>query len=288
MPLDRFAHPAFEAARAMADPEALAAATGLDALQRVLDAAATPVVTARGQRLRLVDDAGGGGAHYERRVRDDARLPVRADTWHDRFNVLAWRLFPRTKAALNARHVADLDAHPGPDRSRVRDALTLFDEDGIVVAVADDTLATLIREFRWRELFVERRARLATGIACIPVGHALMEKLLAPFVGLTAKALFVPVPAGWRAAPWPERLAVLDAAVAGTIADVGAFTSPRDLAPLPVLGLPGWWPANEDPAFYDDATHFRPGRRAARPPSSAAPRVATPAACRSIGATSRR
>ena len=34
-------------------------------------------------------------------------------------------------------------------------------------------------------------------------------------------------------------------------------------APLPVLGVPGWWPANESPAFYDDATVFR---QAARPP----------------------
>ena len=35
----------------------------------------------------------------------------------------------------------------------------------------------------------------------------------------------------------------------------------RDFAPLPVLGVPGWWPANESPAFYADATVFRPGRR---------------------------
>jgi hypothetical protein len=35
----------------------------------------------------------------------------------------------------------------------------------------------------------------------------------------------------------------------------------RDFAPLPVLGVPGWWPANESMAFYDDASVFRPGRR---------------------------
>ncbi len=29
---------------------------------------------------------------------------------------------------------------------------------------------------------------------------------------------------------------------------------------LPVLGVPGWWPANEDEAFYDDASVFRPPR----------------------------
>jgi hypothetical protein len=25
-----------------------------------------------------------------------------------------------------------------------------------------------------------------------------------------------------------------------------------------VLGVPGWWPANQDPAFYRDAAVFRP------------------------------
>jgi hypothetical protein len=28
-----------------------------------------------------------------------------------------------------------------------------------------------------------------------------------------------------------------------------------------VLGIPGWWPENEVPAFYEDASVFRAGRR---------------------------
>jgi hypothetical protein len=260
---DPFTHPAFDAARDLADLGALAAADRLDALQAFLDAARPHVTNARGQPLRLVEDATGGAAHYERRVHDAGQLAVRPATWHDRFNVLAWRLFPRAKAALNDRHVTDLDAHPGPGRSRLRDALTLFDEDGLVVAVADPRLEALIRAFRWRALFVDHRAHLASRLAGVPVGHALMEKLRAPFVGLTAKALFVPVSADWFAAPWCERLAVLDAAAAAIVGSTDTLATPRDLAPLPVLGLPGWWAANEDPGFYDDATHFRPGRRAA-------------------------
>ncbi len=27
--------------------------------------------------------------------------------------------------------------------------------------------------------------------------------------------------------------------------------------PMPVLGVPGWWPANEDADFYDDPEVFR-------------------------------
>ena len=30
--------------------------------------------------------------------------------------------------------------------------------------------------------------------------------------------------------------------------------------PLPVLGVPGWWRDNGDPAFYADAAVFRPLR----------------------------
>jgi hypothetical protein len=32
------------------------------------------------------------------------------------------------------------------------------------------------------------------------------------------------------------------------------------MRPLPVLGIPGWAPGNEEPAFYDDTAVFRAGR----------------------------
>ena len=35
---------------------------------------------------------------------------------------------------------------------------------------------------------------------------------------------------------------------------------PAELAPLPVLGVPGWWAANEAASFYDNRDYFRPGR----------------------------
>ena len=52
---------------------------------------------------------------------------------------------------------------------------------------------------------------------------------------------------------WLERL---DTVVARTLVEPGFR---RDaFLPLPVLGLPGWWPANDDPNFYDDRAVFRP------------------------------
>ena len=35
---------------------------------------------------------------------------MRADNWHDLFNVLVWCTFPRAKAALNACHVREMGA----------------------------------------------------------------------------------------------------------------------------------------------------------------------------------
>jgi hypothetical protein len=35
-----------------------------------------------------------------------------------------------------------------------------------------------------------------------------------------------------------------------------------------VLGVPGWWPGNEDFSFYDDALVFRPGPKMAATASS--------------------
>ena len=37
-----------------------------------------------------------------------------------------------------------------------------------------------------------------------------------------------------------------------------------ELAPLPVLGVPGWWPDNEAQGFYDNSDYFRPGRAGLR------------------------
>ena len=39
-----------------------------------------------------------------------------------------------------------------------------------------------------------------------------------------------------------------------------ARLSAKMFLPLPVLGVPGWWPANEEPSFYDDREVFRPPR----------------------------
>jgi hypothetical protein len=55
----------------------------------------------------------------------------------------------------------------------------------------------------------------------------------------------------------------IDRAAAQWVHD--AALAPPLLAHLPVLGIPGWWPANETPRFYDDPAVFRKPCRASAP-----------------------
>ena len=195
---------------------------------------------------------------YESRVHERGELAVRERDWHDLFNVLVWCVFPATKAALNARHVAasalERDA---ANRGRARDALTLFDESGAIVVSTEPDLLDDLRAFRWKRLFVTERERVRAGLRVYLFGHALLEKALAPYVGMTAHAIALPVERGFFGMAPEHQIERVDSMTARSLA---GLSSPRDLAPLPVLGVPGWWPANEAESFYDDASYFRPGR----------------------------
>ena len=77
---------------------------------------------------------------------------------------------------------------------------------------------------------------------------------------MTAHALLIPVsPARMadRDVPFSEHL---DTLVSDRIRQAGELAAPDVLAPLPLLGVPGWWPANEHESFYDNPAYFRRGR----------------------------
>lgn len=111
---------------------------GLAVLQRPLDRRVPPVSNAAGNPLRLVQQGRGSRAFedkHEARTFLSGELQVRERNWHDLFNVLAWLAFPRAKAALNERHYHALNAQRAagaPNRGPAQDALTLFDEGGVI------------------------------------------------------------------------------------------------------------------------------------------------------------
>jgi len=225
-----------------------------------LNALRTPsVVSGGGAPIRFVPPA--ASAQYEVRIFENGEVQTRPDNWHDLFNALVWLAFPKTKAVLNGHHYDEIRARRGERlRGTARDVLTLFDEGGIVVAAADPELPALLREFRWKELFWRRRAEVLRSMRFYVFGHAIYEKALEPYKGVTAKALILDAAPGLLDAPIERQLPELDARAADYFSGTHALASTRSLSPLPILGIPGWEPANACEEYYDDASQFRPRR----------------------------
>src|SRR5262249_37642873 len=154
--------------------------------------------------------------------------------WHDLFNALVWLAFPITKAILNRHHHEQIVAHRGEAlRGTARDVLTLFDEGGVVVGTADPTLSPLLRDFKWKELFWKRRADVRRSMRFHVFGHAIYEKALEPYKGVTAKALLIDVASELLREPTERQLAELDARAARYFSGPRALASTRSMPPLP-------------------------------------------------------
>ena len=148
----------------------------------------------------------------------------------------------------------------GEVRGTMRDALTHFDECGIVVLSCQPALLEMLRQFAWKTLFVEHRADVQKHMRFVVFGHATYEQLLNPFRGLTAKAVLYEVSEDWLQYSPEALVAAVDTRLAVDLAS-GRYTRPRDFQPLPLLGIPGVTPDSDDPAYYDDTWQFRPGRQ---------------------------
>ena len=228
-----------------------------------LTAAASGVSTSRGMALRFVnprEHTDRERRYYELRIAQSGEVETRADNWHDLFNALAWIAWPRAKAAINAQHSAILEERGEAEakrRSPARDALTLFDEGGVVVASSAPELLGLVKDFEWKELFWHRRRELEARMRFFAFGHALCEQALAPYLGMVAKTVFIAADDGFLALPTEAQVTRADALVAAHFSERANFPSPKAMAPMPVLGVPGWHPDTALESFYDDAKHFR-------------------------------
>lgn len=188
------------------------------------------------------------GEAYEAFIHRTGQVPTR-DNLHDLFNALVWLRFPQTKRRLNELQAAQIARHGvQATRGAVRDALTVFDENAAFLQAPDVLWNALVAK-DWHTLFVTERA-LWREATLVLFGHALLEKLAAPRKGITAHV--------YRVSPASCALTDWDTFVADDISAEKLATKP--FAHLPVLGVPGWWPANESPGFYDDASVFRPHR----------------------------
>jgi hypothetical protein len=217
-------------------------------------------VTGYGRPLSFIEQAElPAGRAYEAHIAETGGVPTRRNL-HDFFNALVWFTHPRVKATLNARQARAIERHGiQAARGAERDFLTLFDENAVLFVCADPSLSAALTAFDWKRLFIDERAAWGARCEARVFGHALMEKLIAPYKACTGHAWIVAAPAEYFGWPRVRQDAWLDHAVAASLAHEGLEA--RRYAPLPVLGVPGFWPANADPLFYADPAVFRSGRR---------------------------
>ena len=226
------------------------------------------------------------GQAYEAFIHAQQRIPTR-DNLHDFFNGLCWLRFGRSKRRLNQLQAQEI-AHQGVGQARgaLRDALTVFDENAVLLQ-APDGLWQSLGARDWQNLFVHQRQQWAQ-VRIEVFGHALLEKLVQPYVAITGHA--------WRVVPTP--VAHAPHAETGEMATTTQTQTPtptptqnhfphqaisdadaqldswlcaslhedhlrrKAFAPLPVLGVPGWWAPNETEGFYAQTQVFRAPRTA--------------------------
>ncbi|MET3130991.1 hypothetical protein AAKU55_001249 [Oxalobacteraceae bacterium GrIS 1.11] len=211
------------------------------------------------------------GVAYEEFIGATGGVPTR-DNLHDFFNGLVWLSFPRIKRQLNALQAAHIAlSGVGKARGPARDGATIFDENAALLVVRDcgagaDLIAAL-RGHDWRAAFGAQGARFGLDAEVWLFGHALMEKLVAPYKAITAHTRVLLADDAFFALAHDARRAWIDERVARDLAADGLSTA--DFTPLPVLGVPGWW-QGQDAAFYDDASVFRPKRAAPAKQAAAA------------------
>jgi hypothetical protein len=189
------------------------------------------------------------GQAYEAFIHQTRSVPTR-DNLHDLFNGLVWWRFPRAKKRLNELQAAEIEAQGiQPVRGALRDALTLFDENAALLQ-APDALVQALTHRDWPALFITHRGLWAQTRLTL-FGHALMEKLVTPRKNITAHV--------WLLPPGED----LDGLLLQSLKP--DLLAKKPFHPLPVLGMPGWWPDNENFAFYQDETVFRPATAPAKP-----------------------
>lgn len=214
--------------------------------------------SADGHTIKFVDSRQLEDDGYEHRIYTSGRVSTRHDCWHDFFNALIWMRFPHIKTAMNSLHYHAGAGLKGGSRGQKRDALTLFDECGVIVySHRLETLEALAQR-RWSDAFLAGTFRSNTGIAIC--GHAMLEKYLSPYKAMTAKALLIHTSVAFMELSKPDQLEYLDRKLAESMQGGCIMSKPSCLSPLPLAGVPGWWPEAEQQGdgFYTDLRVFRP------------------------------
>jgi hypothetical protein len=202
--------------------------------------------------------------YYEQIIFETKQVPTRSN-WHDFFNGIIWCQFPKTKHAFNARHIAEMASQGSTKRSPTRDRMTHFDECGIVLFTTHNEVSEQLKNHQWDDLFVKNTAKWHQQTLPVIFGHAIWEMLLAPFIGLTAKATVIEVSNEVMAnlqstLNTSEFYAVCDNMLSDHIERKHLIEMKKPWHPLPLLGILQWSPFEQTQLFYDNKQYFMPKR----------------------------
>jgi len=192
---------------------------------------------------------------YEPRIYLKKELQTRTGNWHDFFNAIIWLKFTKTKTALNSLHYKhSITREYGSNRSLLENRITQFDECGAIIISDNEEMLELIRNHQWQKLFINHRDQFDQHLNCVIFGHAIFEKALNPYIGMTCHCILLhnnDILSEVKRGNFTQ----LDDYLSKLWFDVIA-TNPEKFHALPVLGIPGYW-EQQDFEFYSNNKYFR-------------------------------
>jgi len=230
------------------------------------------LTSASGKRIEFIPDPQiqDDPRYYEQIIYETGQVPTRINSWHDFFGGLIWVLFPKSKTLLNKMHIEQINQFGLIKRSPCRNAITLLDECGILMAYNTDECPNAknnskgeeikyqLKNHHWLDAFVNNRTQWDHHISAFMFGHANYEMATKPYLGLTGKALFLPVTSDFFRLSLKQQYKVLDTVLYQQIIDNQLLINNKALSPMPFLGIPGWFTDNENTEFYNNTNYFRP------------------------------
>jgi Protein of unknown function (DUF3025) len=238
-------------------------------------------VSGGGQALQFRQSLLDETVAYEPGIFESGQVPCRtvaggfslAQERHDYYNALVWLTFPKSKARLNQLSMLALDAfrseqvysrdqasaknagavgHRGP----LRDAITVFDENALLLLSSDSQLIEQLATMQWQNLLVAQRSKWLSEETIVPVcfGHALLQKLEAPYKAITGHSFVISMTSK-QVIESRKNVGLIDTVLCEQLSKDVLVAKP--FLPLPVLGIPEWSFENTNLDYYDDPQVFR-------------------------------
>ena len=198
---------------------------------------------------------------YEIRIHQSGEILTRQNNWHDFFQVMIWCTYPQTKKLINAMHFSAIMERSNKKdfssiRSPIENTLTLFDECGAVIVSSNPEYFEMIKNHQWKKLFVTSRNAFNHEIKCFIFGHAMLEKALNPYSGMTVHSILIKVDNSFFSKKDTDQRNKIDE-IACQYFRKNKQPLTKNLQPFPVLGVPEWHPLNNAEEYYNDETYFR-------------------------------